>query len=125
MKRTDDLEMVKKDGFSIRKMENPSKEVIAAAITQNPYSIKFVSNANMDICKLALRLEPDVIQFIPQTEELCKYAIDLCGGAIRHIKRPSMGLYEYALRKYPGAALYIPEDVKAKIFRKWKTEGVR
>lgn len=119
------LELVKKDGFAIRNIENPSKDLIEAAIRSNPYSVKFIPNTDLETCKLALRLEPDVIQFIPQTEELCKYAVDICGGAIRHIKHPSMGLYEYVLQKYPGAALYIPEDVKAKIFKKWKSEGVR
>ena len=95
------LNIVKKNGFLIRHMVNPTTEICLEAIKQAPRALKYIKNQTDEICMLAVKSHlPDTIEYvINQTPEICKEAIKNSPKAIRYIKIQTPELCMLAVKR--------------------------
>jgi hypothetical protein len=80
------LEAVKRDGYLIRHIKNPSEAVQLAAIAENDWAIQFIMNPS------------EIVQLAAVTQN---------GYAIQHIENPSEAVQLAAVTKFVDAIEYI------------------
>ena len=85
------LAAVQQNGCSIQYIENPSKEVQLEAVRQNGLAIYYIENPSMEVQLEAVRQDGRAIQFIENpSEEVQLAAVRQDRSAIEFIKKPSM-----------------------------------
>ena len=84
------LETVRRDGFSIRYLDNPSEEVQLEAVKQEAYAIEYIKNPSEELQLEAVRQNWHAIQYIVNpSEQVQLEAIRQNGYSINFIKNPS------------------------------------
>lgn len=73
---------------------------IEQQLLEDPFSFERVENKSEELALLAVSINPKVLAIIPeeyQTKAVCKCAIKQNAINIKFVKRPTMGLYNYAI----------------------------
>ena len=84
------LKAVKKYGYYIQYIENPSEEVQLEAVKQNGYSIRYIENPSEKLQLEAVKENGWAIEYIKNpSEELQLEAVKQNGSAIDYIENPS------------------------------------
>ncbi len=84
------LEKVKKDGRSVKYINDPSLEVCLAAIKENDSAIQHIKNPTEEMCLEVVKNDGYSIAYIKNpTEEMCLIAVKQTGLAIDYINNPS------------------------------------
>ena len=84
------LETVRKDGFAIEYIKNPSKEVQLTAVREDGYAIRYIDNPSEEVQLEAIRKDGYAIQFIDNpSEQVQLEAIRQNGLAIEFIDNPT------------------------------------
>ena len=87
------LETVRRDGFSIRYLDNPSEEVQLEAVKQEAYAIEYIKNPSEQVQSEAVRENGYSIYCIDNpSEQVQLEAVRQNGSAIRYIKNPSSNI---------------------------------
>ena len=110
------LAAVQQNGCSIQYIENPSKEVQLEAVRQNGLAIYYIENPSMEVQLEAVRQDGRAIQFIENpSEEVQLAAVRQDRSAIEFIKKPSEEVQLAAVQQNGKAIDYIEnpsEEVK-------------
>ena len=84
------LETVRRDGFSIRYLYNPSLKVQLEAVKQEAYAIEYIKNPSLEVQLKAVKQNGHAIQYIVNpSEQVQLEAIRQNGCSINFIKNPS------------------------------------
>lgn len=101
-------ELILKDGLNLKKVKDPSDELILLAIGQNPHAIQFVENPNEEMQLLAVQGDGMTLEFLKNpTLEIQKMAIEQNGCALKFIDNPSKDTQLLALKSNGEALEFI------------------
>jgi len=104
------LEAVKKNGKSIKYINNPTEEMQLEAVKQDGYSIKYIKNPTKEMCMEAINDYGQSIQFIKNpTEEMCLEAVKQNSLAILNIENPTEEMCLEAVKKEGNIIEFIPK----------------
>ena len=108
------LEAVKKDGFDIQYIKDPSEAVQLEAVKRNGYAIQFIKNPSEDVQLAAVKSCGNAVYFIKNPSEVVQLtAVENVGGAIRFIKNPSEDMLLAAVKRngYAIGCIKSPSEV--------------
>lgn len=102
------LEAVKRNGFSIKYIKNPSEEVQLEAVKYGTYTIKYIKNPSERVQIESVKRNGCSIQYINnRSEEVQLEAVKQDGHSIQFIKNPSKRLQLEAVKQNGNSIQYI------------------
>lgn len=125
MNYQEQLEIIKKNGESIRSVVNPSEEMRIAAIKQNGNNIKYLDMPNENEQLEAIKQNIHSLQYINnQFETVQLTAIKLNKEAIFHLKNPSENVLIEAIKNDKYSFMYLSRYSNTKVqFEAVKQDG--
>ena len=104
---------VSKNGYNIKNIINPSKNVQLAAVRNNGFALEYIDDPSDEVILSAIKNNGLVIQLIKNpSESLQKEAIKYYPKAIKYIKNPSKGILLEAVKKDGMVIRYIENPSK-------------
>ena len=99
---------VRENPYSIQYMKNPNIEVQIAAVRDIGYSIQYIKNPSEEVQLAAVKQNPHSIQYIKNpSEEVQLAAVRDIGYSIQYIKNPSEEVKLAAVQQNPYSFQYI------------------
>lgn len=113
------LEIVKKNGYSLEYIANPSYDMCYEAVKQNKNAFIHVpyDKQTLELCFYAIKDYPLNMQYVMeenQTYDLCIFAINEYPKIIRYIKKQTLELCSLAIEKDPATLFYIDDEFKTR-----------
>jgi len=101
LNQTEELcwEALKHTTRSIKYIIKQTYDMCLYAIKNDPYLITYINNPTIELCKLALDLEPCTISNMKQNEELCKYAVAKNGLLLERVKQQTVNICRIAINQ--------------------------
>lgn len=101
------LELIKKNGYLIRFIENPSEEIQLEAVRQNPMDILYIKHPTEKVQIEAVRQDASIINYIDSpTEKVQIEAVRQDGSVVNYIKNPSQQVQLEAIRQQASSVLF-------------------
>lgn len=107
------LKQVKENPMLLENIDNPSRDIIIAAIKKNGIAIKFIENQDFEMRRIAIESNPLSIEYMDNLEEeLQVLAVKLLWNSIKLIKNPSYKVKKEAVSTKGWAIQYVenPEE---------------
>src|SRR3989304_1107990 len=77
-------------------------------IRQKPTLIKIIDNPSIELCILAVSLNPQVLQYIEdQTDEICLFAVKQYGNAFQYVKNQTDEICLFAVKQNGNALNFV------------------
>jgi hypothetical protein len=91
LKGKEALAAVKQNSYALRFVSEQTEEICLAAVKQNGYALRFVSEQTEEICLAAVKQDGYALQYVSeQTEEICLAAVKQNSYALEFVSETIM-----------------------------------
>jgi len=110
------IEAIKSNADNFAHVINPSDELCIEAIRAHPEIIRQIKRPTQIMYETALRKDGNLIRYIPQTEELCKIAVET-NHALEHVRNQTREVCLIAINYWPRSAIHEIENLTLELCR--------